>query len=68
MTKKEFKKKIKKNWISILLLILLGTITLNLGCGSTWEIKGNNFEILKNQCNNDSTKNKIQPISITPME
>lgn len=68
MKKKEFKKRIKENWISILLLILLGITTLNLGCGSTWEIKGNNFEIMKNQCKNDSTENKAQPISPTPME
>lgn len=68
MTKTELKKWIKENWISVLLLILLGVITLNLGCGSTWEIKGNNFEILKNQCKNDSIKNEVQPISPTPME
>ena len=68
MTKTEFKKWIKENWISVLLLILLGVITLNLGCGSTWEIKGNNFEIMKNQMKNDTCKNKIQPVSPAPME
>lgn len=68
MTKAEFKKWIKENWISVLLLFLLGVITLNLGCGSTWEIKGNNFEILKNQMKNDSCKNEVQPVPATPME
>lgn len=49
-TVKEF---IKKNWVSLILILVLIILISSQGCGSSWKITGNTVNV-NNKCQNDS--------------
>lgn len=51
--KEEIKQFIKKNWISLVLILVLIILISCQGCGSTWRITGNTVNV-NNECHNDS--------------
>ena len=51
--KEKIEQFIKKNWISIVLILVLIEIFAGQGCGSTWRITGNTVNV-NNECQNDS--------------
>lgn len=51
--KEKIEQFIKKNWISLLLILVLIVVISCQGCGSTWRITGNTVNV-NNKCKNDS--------------
>lgn len=51
--KETIKEFIKKNWISLVLILVLIILISCQGCGSTWRITGNTVNV-NNKCQNDS--------------
>lgn len=51
--KEEIKQFIKKNWISLVLILVLIILISCQGCGSSWKITGNTVNV-NNKCHNDS--------------
>lgn len=51
--KETIKQFIKKNWISLVLILVLIILISCQGCGSTWRITGNTVNV-NNKCQNDS--------------
>lgn len=51
--KETVKQFIKKNWISLILILVLIILISCQGCGSTWKITGNTVNV-NNECQNDS--------------
>ena len=51
--KETIKQFIKKNWISLVLILVLIIVVSCQGCGSTWRITGNTVNV-NNKCHNDS--------------
>lgn len=51
--KETIKQFIKKNWISLVLILALITLISFQGCGSTWKVTGNTVNV-NNKCLNDS--------------
>ena len=51
--KEKIKQFIKKNWISLVLILELIILISCQGCGSTWRITGNTVNV-NNKCHNDS--------------
>lgn len=51
--KEKVKQFIKKNWISLVLILVLIITISCLGCGSSWKITGNTVNV-NNECQNDS--------------
>lgn len=51
--KEKIKQFIKKNWISLVLILVLIILMSCQGCGSTWKITGNTVNV-NNECHNDS--------------
>lgn len=49
----KIKQFVKKNWISLVLILVLIVIISCQGCGSTWKITGNTVNV-NNKCQNDS--------------
>lgn len=52
--KEKIKQFVKKNWISLVLILVLIVVVSCQGCGSTWRITGNTVNV-NNKCQNDST-------------
>lgn len=50
----EIKQWLKENWARLVLILILITVILCQGCGSTWKISGNTVNV-NNKCQNDST-------------
>ena len=51
--KEKTKQFIKKNWISLVLILVLIILISCQGCGSTWRITGNTVNV-NNESHNDS--------------
>ena len=51
--KEKIKQFIKKNWISLVLILVLIILISCQGCGSTWRVTGNTVNV-NNKCQNDS--------------
>ena len=51
--KKKIKQFIKKNWRSLVLILVLIILISFQGCGSSWKITGNTVNV-NNKCQNDS--------------
>lgn len=51
--KETIKQFIKKNWISLVLILVLTIVISCQGCGSTWRVTGNTVNV-NNKCKNDS--------------
>lgn len=51
--KEEIKQFVKKNWISLVLILVLIILISCQGCGSSWKISGNTVNV-NNKCQSDS--------------
>lgn len=49
----KIKQFIKKNWISLVLILVLIILLSCQGCGSSWKVTGNTVNV-NNKCQNDS--------------